>query len=323
MQKQPAKPGLFRRTPPAIFPPIFGLFGLGLAWRRASDGFGVSQAMGDLILGAVTLLYLFALVAYAAKFIRRPGVILDDLKTLPGRAGLAGMTLSGMLLAASLVTYSTSLALAVLVLAALLHATLIALILKALVTGPAEARRVTPVWHLIFVGFILSPLAALPLGYATYSQMIFAGTFVLAVAIWAASAKGIITSATPPPLRPTLAIHLAPASVLGTIAYLLGYPVIGFWLGIYAILILAYLLVRVRWLTAAGFSPLWGAFTFPLAAFSTIMQIMGAAGHGEVFRILGGLALVAATLIIPVITWKILQLWAKGVLAVKTNAGQA
>ncbi len=327
IQLNTAKSGPFRRTPPAIFPPIFGLFGLALAWRRATDGFAVSSAMGDIILGGVTMLYLFALTAYAVKFTYRPGVVVDDLKTLPGRAGLVAMVLSGMLLAAGVVTFSTTLALLILILAVGLHAGIAVLVTRELITGPAKARRITPVWHLIFVGLILSPLAALPLGFANYSLVIFAVMLVLALAIWGASLGQIISGNTPAPLRPILAIHLAPASMLGTVAYMLGFAGLGFALGILAIVILAWLLIRVRWLTETGFSPLWGAFTFPLAAFSTCMQIMGAAGHGlwqgEVFRVLGGLTLVAATMIIPVITWKILQLWAKGALAVKTNAAEA
>jgi len=127
----------------------------------------------------------------------------------------------------------------------------------------------------------------------------------------------------PPPLRPLMAIHLAPASVLGTVAVLMSMPQLGLAFGVLAIAILAGLLIKARWLTTAGFSPLWGAFTFPLAAFSTLMQMLALAGYGDVFRILGGLALVGATLMIPPIAWKIMQMWMKGMLAAKTNAAQA
>ncbi len=322
MQMPSQNPGLFRRTPPAIFPPIFGLFGLGLAWRRAVDGFPVSSALGDIILGGTTLLYLFALVAYGAKVIRRPGTVSDDLKTLPGRAGLAALMLAGMLLAASLATYSTALAKTVLVLAVLGHSVIVGLILRDLIRGPKEVRHVTPIWHLTFVGYIISPIAAIPLGFQAYSTFILAVTFVFAVLIWGISLRQMMKKEMPAPLRPTLAIHLSPASVLGTVAYLLGYTQLGFALGLFAIVVLAWLVLRVRWVTAGGFSALWGAFTFPLAAFSTLMQIMGSAGEGEVFRILGGLALVAASLIVPYVTYRIMTLWAKGMLAVKTNASE-
>lgn len=323
MQFQSQRPGLFRRTPPAVFPPIFGLFGLGLAWRRATEQFPVSSAVGDFILGATSILFLFAFVAYGAKFIMRPGVLGDDLKILPGRAGLAGMTLGGMLFAAALIPFSIPLAKAVLLVSVGVHTIIVAMVLRALLSGPSEARAVTPVWHLLFVGFIISPVAAVPLGYVSWSQGVLWFTLAFAVFIWAMSAAQMLQKEMPAPLRPTLAIHLSPAALLGTVSYLLGYPSLGYAFGILSILILTALVLRLRWITAAGFSPFWGAFTFPLAAFSTLMQIMGAIGEGEAFQILGGITLVAASLIIPYITYRIMKLWAKGELAVKTNAAQA
>lgn len=319
----PAKTRLFQRTPPAIFPPIMGAFGLGLAWRRAADGFGVSVGFGDALLGATTLLFLFCIVAYLAKLVQRPGTFFEDLKVLPGRAGLIAMMLSGYLLAATLVPYSTSLATVVFSVALVGHLLVAGRVAFTLITGPVEARSVTPVWHLLFVGFILSPLAALPLGFQTYSEIAFWGSFVAAIAIWGASLAQVLRADVPAPLRPLLAIHLAPASVLPTVAFLLGKPELGYPLCVLAVVILSLLVLRARWLTAAGFSPLWGAFTFPIAAFSTALQIAAVATGSNVLHIIAGLSLVAATLIIPTVAFKVLQMWAKGVLAVKTNAAQA
>ena len=92
----PTPPGLWRRVPPAIFPSIMGLFGLGLAWRRGVAAFGLPAGIAETILGAVTLLFLFALVAYSAKFLRRPAVLVEELRILPGRAGVAAMLLTGV-----------------------------------------------------------------------------------------------------------------------------------------------------------------------------------------------------------------------------------
>lgn len=319
----PEKTRLFQRTPPAIFPPIMGLFGLGLAWRRAADGFGVPGAFGDMILGAVTLLYLFCLVAYVGKLTQRPATFGEDLKILPGRAGIIAMVLSGYLMAATVVPFSTTFATVVFGLALAAHVVVVLRVAHSLITGPVEARSVTPVWHLIFVGFILSPLAALPLGFHTYSTAVFWISLAIALAIWGASLAQFIRADVPPPLRPLLAIHLAPASVLGTIAFLIWQPLMGIILGILAVLIAAILILRVRWLTVAGFSPLWGAFTFPLAAFATVLQMLNLVVASDMLRIFSGLVLVAASLIIPPIAYKILMMWSKGILAVKTNAAQA
>ena len=81
------------------------------------------------------------------------------------------------------------------------------------------------------------------------------------------------------------------------------------------------LLIRARWLTQAGFSPLWGAFTFPLAAFSGLMFVMGS--QSIVFAVIGALSLAGATILIPYVVARVLQLWAKGTPASATNAAVA
>ncbi|MDA5095721.1 tellurium resistance protein [Aliiroseovarius sp. KMU-50] len=317
------KSGLFQRTPPAVFPPIFGLMGLGLAWRRAGESFALPQDIGELMLGAVSLLFLFSVAAYLIKLMRRPAVFVEDLRVLPGRAGLAAMGLTGYLLAAVLIIYSPTWAIVTLCLSGMWHLAVVIAVIRILIASAPEARVVTPVWHLTFVGFIIGPIAALPLGFHLYSYVIFWITLVIAVGIYAASALAFAKKSVPAPLRPLLAIHLAPTSLLGTVAYLMGDVQMGIAFAYISVLIFAILVLSALWLTKDGFSPLWGAFTFPLVAFSTLMQIAYLAGEGSMFRILGGGSLIIATLIIPPIAVKIFKLWAKGVLAVKTNAAQA
>lgn len=319
----PPKTGMFQRTPPAIFTPIFGLMGLGLAWRRAGESFAMPAELAEMILGATVLLYLFAVGAYLMKVLRRPAVVVEDLRVLPGRAGLAAMGLTGYLMAAVLVIYSQTWALVALSLAAVWHIAVAATVIRILIASAPEARAVTPVWHLSFVGFIVAPIAALPLGFHAVSAGIFWYALVVAAGIYAASALAFAKKTVPAPLRPLLAIHLAPVSLLGTVAYLMGYGQMGSVLACVSIAVFGVLVASARWLTVDGFSPLWGAFTFPLTAFSTLMQISYLAGGAEFFRILGGLSLVLATLIVPPIAFKVMKLWAKGVLAVKTNAAQA
>ncbi|MGA0714283.1 MAG: hypothetical protein ACO3OO_03315 [Gemmobacter sp.] len=82
--------------------------------------------------------------------------------------------------------------------------------------------------------------------------------------------------------------------------------------------LLVALLVAARWLTAAGFSPMWGAFTFPLAAAARALI-----EAGGVFAVMGALALALATLIVPWIALRILRMWADGTLAERTNAATA
>ncbi len=313
----------WRRTPPAVFPPLMGLFGIALGWHRAADVFAIGTGWSELILGATSLLFLFLSGSYLAKLIHRPAVILEDLRVLPGRAGLAALTLSVMLMAAGLVPLFPSAADFVLWLGIALHAALAVLVIRVLWSGPAEQRRVTPAWHLAFVGFIVIPLGAVPLGWEGLASYALAATLALASIIYGISLAQILRRATPPPLRPLLAIHLAPVSLFGTAAHLLGLPAVALVLAGLASALLAILLIRARYLTAAGFSPLWGAFTFPAASWCGLMLALAGDGAGAAFRVAGGVGLVAATLLTVWIVARVLRMWANGSLGQKTAAAVA
>jgi len=120
---------LWRRMPPAIFPPLLGLVGLTLALRLAGDVYGFGRLISHCVLCVALVFYCIAAMAYGAKFIKRPGVILQDLQGLPGRAGLAAMSLAGMLLAAALAPYVPVLAFCVLLVSFAGHAILLALVI--------------------------------------------------------------------------------------------------------------------------------------------------------------------------------------------------
>ena len=189
----------------------------------------------------------------------------------------------------------------------------------------------TPVWHLTFVGFIVGPVAGVALGWVGLSEFILILSIAAAIAIWGGLVVGMVRAPVPAPLlarplfavggRTTLAIHLSPAALLGIVSALLGHGQMALGFGWLSIAILALLLVRLPYILEAGFSPFWGAFTFPLAAFSNLMLILAQDGN-VLFRVLGGAALVAATIIVPMIAFKVLKMWSSGPLAVKTNASK-
>lgn len=312
---QPA-PGLWRGTPPAIFPPVLGLLGLGLAWRRAAALLPPGgEGAGEAILGAATLLALFVFVAYAAKVVRRPGVVAEDLRILPGRAGVTAGVLCVYVTAAAVAPYATGLARAMLAAGLVLHAGLLALVLRVLWTGPAEGRVVTPVWHLMFVGFIIGAAAAVRVGWTGLATGIFAVTLVAAIAIWSVSLWQLATRMPPAPLRPLLAIHVAPASLFATVAADAALPGGAVFAGFGLAIALA-LAGSARWLLAAGFSPLWGAFTFPLAALAQALLAQG-------WAVAGFAVLAAASVAVPWIAVRVLRMWAQGSLGPRTNAAVA
>jgi tellurite resistance protein len=314
----PRRPAVFAKTPPAVFPSILGLLGLVGALRLALARLGWDQGFADLLAGLAVALWGFAVVAYAVKVARRPGVILEDLRVLPGRSGLATMTMGGMVAAGLVASYSVMLGSVVLVVALIGHAVLAVLLVRLLLGLPPEARAVNPTLHLSFVGFIVAAAPALALGWALLAEVLFWALIPVAVAIWGLSPRQFMSSVPPAPLRPFLAIHLAPAALLALVAGLLVKPALAvLFLGLGTVYGLV-LLAGGRWVTEAGPSPLWGAFTFPLAALASAMLVAGG------LWLWPGLVLVAVALgVIPAIAWWILKRWPGGKLAAVTNAAEA
>ncbi len=318
MNRQP----LWRSTPPAIFPVILGLVGLSLAWRGLGISFELTAGFGDILLGVTTAILAFFALSYLAKLVARPAVLMDDLKSPPGRAGLSAVSMSFIVLAAGLLPYG-EIARYVWWFGILLHAVIATFVVKSMAKSPPEGRSVTPFQLLPFVGLVTAPLAGVALGYGLLSQILtYISLLAFAVILFQLAAKFIRTRP-PEPLRPTYAIILAPLSLFGMAFGQFG-PEIGF--TVFYIAVWAYaiaLLVFAKWLTKAGFTPMWGSFTFPLATFTNINIMAMAKGYGLVATagaIAGGLI---STALIFFISHKALKMWAKRDLAKKTGAAVA
>lgn len=315
----PTPPGLARRVPPAIFPPIMGLFGLGLAWRRFGVLADLPAAVGEVILGGVTLLFLFALGAYGLKLARRPKVLVAELAVLPGRLGVSALFANLYLLAAVLAPYAPSLAPALILSALALHLGLMVLIARSVRAMPEGARLIHAGGHLYFSSPLVAALAGAIAGQVQVAGPLLVASTAVAAAIVLAD---LVTLARghrpPPPLRPLLALHLAPAAVIGLVAALLGFLGVAHVMAAFSAFILVALVIGARQITAGGFSALWSAFTFPLASSASLWLVLG-----DQWRIPGLIALVLSILIIPPIAYRVIKMWMSGQLAVKTNAASA
>ena len=314
----PRRAAAFARTPPAVFPVILGLLGLGLALRQALAALQLPGGLVEAALGALLVLWAFGWLALAVKVARRPGVLAEDMRVLPGRAGLAAASMSGMAAASVLLPYAPGVALAVALAALALHGLMALLLIVVLLRLPPEARDVNPGWHLTFVGFVVAAVPLAQLGWTGLASVILWATMAAAVAIWAASALQLVRRIPPAPLRPMLAIHLAPAALFSTVAGLLGYGAVAQGFALFGAVILLALLLAGRWIVESGFSAIWGAFTFPLTAFA--LSLVRLAGWYEIPGLVLTLIAFGA---VPAIAWRVLKLWPGGKLAAKTNAAEA
>lgn len=312
--------GLWRRTPPAVFAPLLGVLGLAVAWRTLTARMGLPWAMADFLAGAVLAAAAFAFLAYATKLLRRPTVLAEELAILPGRAGVGAGMVSIYLLAALLSRYAPELAKIVLITGFCLHLIFWIVLIPAMLRNAGQAR-ITPVWHLNFVGPIVGALASLQVGWDHLAHLILWPMLFMAVINWSGAIYQALTERLPAALRPLLVIHIAPVALIGSVATGLGMDHLAQALGALSALGVVTVLLSAAWLTRAGFSPLWGAFTFPTAATAGFWNAL--AIHHPHWHIPAVLMTVLATMIVLPILAGIWREWARGDLAVKTNAAIA
>ncbi|MFO1165384.1 MAG: tellurium resistance protein [Paracoccus sp. (in: a-proteobacteria)] len=315
-----AAPGLWRRVPPAIFPPLLGILGLALAWRLAAQRFGLPDALPGMLAGGAMAAWAFATLAYGAKLARRPAVLAEELRILPGRAGVGAALVCIYAAAQILGPFAPAAARILLILGLGAHLIFWAVLIPVLLRVPGQGR-VTPAWQLNFVGPIVAVQAAAGFGWTGFAAALWWPMAAAAVLIWALSLRQAWREDIPAPLRPLLVIHVAPVAMLGASAAALGWHGVAAGFAWALVPVLAAIVLRVRWLTEAGFSPFWSAFTFPLAASAGLWLAMSytAPGWAGPARML----LVVASLVVVPILFLVWKSWAQGRLAVKTNAAIA
>lgn len=313
----------WRRTPPALFPSLLGLFGLSLAWRRAAYVWDVPHVIGEVIGLVATLILLVTLSSYVAKLCIRPTVLWDDLKIGPARGSVSAGSMCAMAMAAFLMNYSTFGAFLIWWLALGLHAVYFGSIALMLIRHESTLSEISPVIMLPAVGILVSTYAAPALGYGTFCGVVLAITIplsaiILLISLWNARTQGVTV-----PQRSSYAIFLAPPSIaaLGVYDFMgIGYflPV---WLG--ASFVALALLPFTGWMLKGGFSPAWGALTFPLTAFSAVQILAVKVNYGTTAEILAIVILTIATVFVPYVVIKTYISWFQGRLAEATKAAVA
>jgi len=314
---------LWRQTPPAIFPVCLGFMSLALGWRKAADVIpAISPDIGDLMLAASTGYFIWFLAFYLRKLTVRPMVLFEDMRTPPARAGIAAMAMSMMMLAAALLplhvyvpqVWWTGVAMQVAASGIVLHA---------LWRDPPQERYFTTFMYLTFVGPVVGPLAGIPLGYIWQSYALIYAALFAYVIVTIGILNSLWRNPLPPAFRPAMMIFLAPICLLA-----LGFGGLGmehvftffYWVGSAVALVL---LFRMRWMMQGGYTPVWAAFTFPIAAFLNVQVMAVAKGHGiwAVTGVYAGL-LIGTPLILLIAYWSSMG-WVTGELSQKSGAAIA
>ncbi|MBI4292666.1 MAG: dicarboxylate transporter/tellurite-resistance protein TehA [Betaproteobacteria bacterium] len=271
--RQRPETAVYERIPASFFSMVMGIAGLGLAWRAAAVPLRVPIPVGNAIVAAASLLWLALALCYAAKWLREPARARAEWKHAIQGAFVGLLPATLLLLLPAGASYLGVTAKALFFIAAAAQSALGAAMVARWFSETQDPDLATPAWHLAVVaGHLFAANAAASLGYKLTGWGFFgAGVISWLLIESIVFARLMQREPLPPPLRPLIAIELAPPAVI-VIAYLalvdgevdaVALALLG-----YSLFVGAILLFLARYLTRAPFGPGYWAFTFPFAALS-------------------------------------------------------
>jgi tellurite resistance protein len=281
-----------------------GTGGVGLAWRQAHHALGVPAVVGEALLAFTALLWVVVVALQALRALRYPEAVLAELRHPVRVAFAAAPTIGLMIVSAFLHSHAPGLGAALWAVAVALHLLVAMMLLRRILAGRGEIAMISPPLLIPFAGLVLAPVFGVRMGFVEASAMMLG----IGVILWLATLPLLLHRLVagpplPPPLRPSLAILLAPPAIaaLGLIA------LTGQTGGVVLALVgMALLFAAVLVSLAAEFArvpfglPWWGV-TFPSAAFAVLVMVMGFPAP------LGWAALLATTALTGWVAWRTLR----------------
>jgi tellurite resistance protein len=208
-------------VPVSFFGMVLGLAGLGNGWRVAAQMWAAPAWIGEAVLLAAAAVWFLLLVMFVLKWLYAPAAALAEARHPVTGCYVGLVFVTTLLIAVAALPYSRPVATLLAVAGWGGHILFSASITGGLWRGPREPGMTTAVLYLPTVaGNFVAAIAAGALGYSNLG-MLFLGAGLLS---WLAIESVLMhhlytTGPTPPALRPTLGIQLAPP-VVCCVAYL-------------------------------------------------------------------------------------------------------
>ncbi len=281
-----ADTGLIATLPLPLFASVMGLSGLGLVWHAMETRWQFSHVTSGILTLLAAAIFIALLVTYGLKALRfRPRVEAE--LSHPVRINfLPAISINLILLGILSRGWSEPVSNALWISGAALQLGLTVLIVNVWLNSERPPNSINPAWFIPAVGNVLVPMAAVPAGHELTAWFFFSiGLFFWIILGTVVFYRLIIGDALEPPMRPTLAILLAPPAV-AFLAWLqlsgdaLGAGVIFYFIALFTFLLL---LPQIPAFLKLPFFPSWWAYTFPTAAFTAasfrFAELTGAVGN--------------------------------------------
>lgn len=272
MTSDPIAPqGWIASLPLPLFASVMGLSGLGLVWHAIEQRWDLDPVVSVLITVLAATIFIILLSSYGLKALRYRDQVMAELGH-PVRINFLptisiNLILLGILSRPWLEAWSDILWLS----GAALQLLLTVLIVTVWLNSERPPNSLNPAWFIPAVGNVLVPIAAVPAGFELTAWFFFSvGMFFWVILGAIIFYRLIIGAALEQPMRPTLAILLAPPAVAFLAWLQLSGDDPGAGLMLYFIALMTFLLLlpQVPGFLKLPFFPSWWAYTFPLAAFT-------------------------------------------------------
>lgn len=312
-------PSRLAHFPVTFFATIMGLSGLSLAWTRAVPTLGVPAQVGRALFWISLAGYVAILTAYAAKVLRQRAAVRAELAHPVRLSFLPTITIALLLVATAGQDVAHALSGAMWWVGTIGQLVLTLYVLSAWINRSAlGVQHVTPAWFIPVVGLVVVPLAGVGHGHTELSWFFFSVGITFWIPLLSMVLARLFTheQPLPPRLLPTLAVLIAPPAV-AALAYLRltgggasDPPVKVLY---YSALFFALLFVtQLNRLRRLPFFLSWWAYSFPLAALSTVTSVMARESGGWFFTGASWVFLVAVTALILLLTVRTVADMARG-----------
>lgn len=306
-----------KNLPVNLFGSVMGLAGLSLAWRLASNEFGASTIIGEVI-GIVAIVVFIAMaLGYIAKWARYPSTVRGEF-THPIAGNFFGMIPIGILLLSTVVAiYSQPLQDIVWTAGAILTIALSFISVSRLLKGNVDGNHAVPAMLIPGVATLDIVVAGgtVPMAWTHEVNLFAAGVgTVIAIAFFTMIFSRLVHQA---PLAsgmvPSMMILMAPFEV-GFLAYVNivqrvdAFAGFLFYFGLFLFIILAARIFR----RPVGFATGWWAISFPMAALSNAALKYAAARQIIGLHYAAGAILIVVTIAIAVLFVRTLRILMNG-----------
>lgn len=265
--------GSVQFLPVNLFGAVMGISGLSLAWRQASELFGTSPVIADIIGIVAVLMFITISIGYISKWVLYPQKVVSEF-THPISGNFFGtITIAILLLSSVLGTYSQALGQVVWLIGTVTTLALSFVIVSRLLKGNQEPGNAVPAWLIPGVATIDIAVAGgtmpFPWAYEINLLSLAIGGIVALVFFTMIVSRLIHQAPLPAGLTPSMIIMIAPFEV-GFLGYtnfmqrIDQFASILFYFGLFLFIVLFFKVFK----KSVPFGASWWAVSFPIAALS-------------------------------------------------------